>query len=104
MRTFLPSLITVLALAAHASAAPPALKVFPPTIELRGQEDRQSLVVQFVDAQGTTKDVTTTAKLSVADPAVVALSGQTLAPKKDGKTKLLIEAAGVKTEIAVTVT
>ena len=102
MRTFLLTVVAVFALTAHADAAS-TLKVFPATVGLAGQEDRQTLVVQVTDAQGTTRDVTATAKLVVADPAVAALTGQTLSPKKDGRTTLTVEAGGLKTEVAVVV-
>ncbi|MFM8271218.1 MAG: cell surface protein, partial [Gemmata sp.] len=104
MRTPLLAAVAALGLAAPAGAAAPALKVFPPAVELRGQEDRQSLVVQLVDAQGTTKDVTASAKLTFADAAVAALAGRTLSPKKDGATTLLVEADGLRAEVAVKVT
>ncbi len=105
MRTTYLTVVALLALAGPvvAAEAAPALKVFPPTVELRGLDDRQTLVVQVIDAQGATKDVTATAKLSLADPAVAGLTGQTLSPKKDGKTKLLVEASGFKAEIPVVV-
>ncbi len=80
------------------------LKVFPSTVELQGQEDRQSFIVQEVDDQGVTRDVTATAKLRLADPAIATLTGQTLAPKKDGTTKLLIEHGNLKVEVPLVVT
>src|SRR5687767_11197534 len=55
--------------------AAPGLKVFPATIELQGQDDRQSVVIQAIDAQGVTKDVTATAKLRLADTALAAIAG-----------------------------
>ncbi len=79
------------------------LKVFPATVELRGQDDRQGVVVQVVDGQGVTKDVTAAAKLRLADPALAALTGQTLAPKKDGSTQLIVEHGGLKAEVPVVV-
>ena len=102
MRTLYLATIAVLALAAHAEAAS-TLKVFPATVELKGQDDRQTLVVQVTDEKGTTTDVTATAKFSVADSAVATLAGQTLSPKKDGKTKLMVEAGGLKAEVPVVV-
>src|SRR5262249_14373533 len=71
--------------------------------ELRGQEARQGVVVQLVDGQGITKDVTAAAKLRLVDPELAALSGQTLAPKKEGSTRLLVEHAGHKAEVPVVV-
>src|SRR5882762_6720982 len=86
-----------------ARAADRALKVFPPAVELRGQDDRTGVVVQLVDAQGTTTDVTAAAKLRVADPGVAALTGQALTPKADGSTKLLVEHVGLTVEVPVVV-
>ncbi len=102
MRSLYLSLAAVFALTGAASAAP-ALKVFPAAVELKGQDDRQALVVQVIDDSGATKDVTATAKLSVADPTVATLTGQTVAAKADGRTKLVVEAGGLKAEVPVTV-
>lgn len=79
------------------------LKVFPAKVELEGQDDKQSLAIQVVDSQGTTKDVTTLAKLRLANPALAGLAGQTLVPKQDGSTQLIIEHEGLKTEVPVVV-
>src|SRR5262249_52701597 len=83
--------------------SPAGLKVFSATVELRGQDHRQGLSVQVVDGQGVTTDVTTAAKLRLADPALVAITGQTLAPKKDGRTQLIVEYGGLKAEVPVVV-
>ena len=96
------TLVALLAIAAQANAAA-TLKVFPPAVVLGGQDDRQGVVVQLVDDQGITKDVTATAKLRLVDPSLAAFSGQTLAPKKDGTTKLVIEHAGLTAEVPVVV-
>ncbi|MBA4191903.1 MAG: cell surface protein [Planctomycetaceae bacterium] len=96
------TLLTLLSLAGPASAAS-TLKVFPSAVELQGQEDRQSLVIQEVDDQGITRDVTTTAKLRIADPALATFAGQTLAPKKDGTTKIVIEHGKLTAEIPLVV-
>jgi hypothetical protein len=102
MRTLLTTL-AALAFAGSVHAAP-VLKVFPSSVTLEGQDDRQSLVVQVVDDDGTTKDVTASAKLSFADAGVAALRGQTLSPTKDGRTTLRVEADGLKAEVPVVVT
>jgi hypothetical protein len=86
-----------------AAEAAPTLKVFPAAVELRGQDDRVGVVVQQIDGQGVTKDVTAAAKLRLADPALAALSGPTIAPKKDGTTKLVVEHAGLTAEVTVVV-
>ncbi|MBA4067343.1 MAG: cell surface protein [Isosphaera sp.] len=102
MHTRFLSLAAVLLLPAAAAAAP-TLKVFPPAVELRGQDDRQAVVVQLVDDQGVTKDVTAAAKFRLADPAVAVLTGPNLTPKKDGTTKLVAEHGGLSAEAAVVV-
>jgi hypothetical protein len=102
MRTLCLTLALVAAFAGHASAAA-GLKVYPAAVELRGQDDRQSLVVQATDGQGVTRDVTASAKIRLADASLAKLSGATLAPAKDGTTKLLVEHNGQSAEVAVTV-
>jgi hypothetical protein len=95
--------LTALTLLPVGATAAPVLKVFPASVDLQGQDDRQSIVVQEVNDQGTTRDVTATAKYRLADESLAALKGQILYPKKDGTTKLLIEAGKLKAEIPVTV-
>jgi len=103
-RTFCLTIgLSLVALVSARADSPAGLKVFPSTVELDGQDDRQGLIIQSVDSQGVTKDVTTTAKLKLVDPALVAITGQTLAPKKDGSTKLLVEHAGLKVEVPIIV-
>lgn len=80
-----------------------ALKVFPATVVLRGQDDRQSLAVQVVDGQGMTRDVTASARYRLADPSLATIAGQTLAPKNDGNTQLVVEHNGLKAEVPVVV-
>jgi hypothetical protein len=102
MRTVYLTAFALFALAGPAAAAP-TLKVFPATIELRGRDDRQTVVAQVVDDAGTTRDVTATAKFTVADASLASLAGQTLAPKKDGRTKLVVEAGGLRAEVPLVV-
>jgi hypothetical protein len=79
------------------------LKVFPSRVELRGQTDRQTVVVQLIDGQGVTRDVTASATLKLGDESLVTITGQTLAPKKDGSTQLIVEHDGKKAEVPVVV-
>jgi hypothetical protein len=78
--------------------------VFPAKIELRGKGDRQSVVVQLVNAEGVTRDVTAEATLRLADQKVAAIVGQSLAPRGDGRTSLVVEHGQHKTEVPVVVT
>ncbi|HEY1190378.1 MAG TPA: DUF1549 and DUF1553 domain-containing protein [Gemmata sp.] len=104
MRTLCFASIALVAFAGPVGAAPmPVLRVFPPAIELRGQGDRQTVVVQVIDAEGVTKDVTAAAKLAVADPAVASYTANALAPKKDGRTMLVVEAGGLRAEVPLSV-
>ncbi|MDB5388127.1 MAG: hypothetical protein JWM11_3773, partial [Planctomycetaceae bacterium] len=79
------------------------LKIFPPEISLRGQEDRQTIAVQLLNNQGITRDVSTAVVVKVADPKIVEVDGQTIKPKADGQTKLLIELGQHTAEVSVTV-
>lgn len=79
------------------------LKVFPAEVELRGTDERHGLVVQVVDEQGVTKDVTEIAKYRIADPEIISIKGQILAPKKNGTTRLIVEHDGLNSEVTVVV-
>jgi hypothetical protein len=79
------------------------LRVFPPEISLRGQEARQTIAVQLVNDQGITRDVSATVKVKVANPKIAEVSGQTLKPKADGETKLLVELGQQKVEVSIVV-
>jgi hypothetical protein len=97
MRSFL----LLLVLSAPAAAA--TLKVFPSSIALEGRDDRQSVVIQVVDEQGATKDVTPAARMRLVNAELAALTGQTLIPRKDGTTKLVVEHDGLSAEVPVEV-
>jgi hypothetical protein len=79
------------------------LKVFPAEISLRGQEARQTIAVQLVNDQGITRDVSATVKVKVANAKIAEFSGQTLKPKADGETKLIIELGQQQAEVPVVV-
>ncbi|MES2789189.1 MAG: DUF1549 domain-containing protein [Planctomycetota bacterium] len=79
------------------------LKVFPAEISLRGRDDRQSIVVQIINDQGITRDVTTSAVVKPVDASIVEVAGQTIKPKANGVTKLLVELGQQTAEVAVTV-
>jgi hypothetical protein len=96
------SIVTIAPLA-FAGQSAPSLRVFPAQIELRGQGDRQSVVVQLVNAEGATRDVTAEVTLRLADPKVAALAGQSLTPRADGRTSLLVEYGQHKAETPVVV-
>ena len=107
MKVLLLSLVCLAAVMASSSVcladAGTQLKVFPPEISLRGQGDRLTIAVQLVNDQGITRDVSGTVVVKVADAKIVEVTGQTLKPKADGETKLLIELGQNKVEVPVVV-
>ena len=78
----------LLAAAASAAAAEPevSLRIVPPAVHLSTARDRQSLVVQFVEPDGITRDVTAQAVLGLDDPTKARFDGRTLHPLADGDT------------------
>ncbi|HEX3151838.1 MAG TPA: DUF1549 and DUF1553 domain-containing protein [Gemmataceae bacterium] len=101
MRQYLLLLVALVLAPSITMAA--SLRVFPSKIELDGKDDRQSIVVQAVDADGATRDVTATAVLRLADSTLAAANGSMLRPLKDGSTKLIVEQDGVTAEASVMV-
>jgi Protein of unknown function (DUF1549)/Protein of unknown function (DUF1553) len=102
------SLLVALAVAssfgtAAAQSPPIALEVYPPDINLETSRDRQSFVVQAWFADGLSRDVTTEAKVSVANPMMVRLDGNTAYPIADGTTELNVEWGGKAVKLPVKV-
>ena len=84
-----------LAAAASASAAPEAgLHVYPPRVHLATARDRQTLIVQVVEADGLTRDVTAEATFTLADAAPARLVANVLHPQADGDTTLAVSHGG----------
>src|SRR5262245_35965583 len=71
-----------------ATGAPEKLLAFPPEIQLTTQRDRQSVIVQAVQPDGTTRDVTAQTKFTLENPALARLADATLDPVSDGQTQL----------------
>ena len=96
---------TALATTSTAAAASPLaeLRVFPPDVHLKTKRDRQSFVVQAVYQDGITRDVTSEAKVTLKDAALVKQEGHTLHPAKDGETTMTVAFGGKKVVIPVTV-
>ncbi|MFO0905068.1 MAG: DUF1549 and DUF1553 domain-containing protein [Pirellulales bacterium] len=107
-RSKLPIVAAALALlvapAVRAADAPNAgvLRVFPESILLRGAGDRQTVVVQQVDAQGVTRDVTAEAKFAVVGDSA-ALAGRELQARADGACQLAVEHGGQTAKASVQV-
>ncbi len=86
-------LFATFAVAAPASAERTLAKVevFPDSVALLHARDRQSMVVQATYSDGVTRDITTEAKFTFANPALVKLSDGLITPAADGATELKIE-------------
>jgi hypothetical protein len=94
----------LLVLTSVAPAAPLTdLSVSPSDVRLSTRQDRQSLVVQAVYADGVTRDVTDQAKLSPADKATARLESATLHPLADGRTELTVKFGGRTLKVPVVV-
>src|SRR5262245_24542815 len=70
------------------------VNVFPTQVRLGTKEDRQSIVVQAIYADGVTRDITAQASLSFVDKSLVRLENATLFPVADGKTELQVKFGG----------
>ena len=75
-------------------AAVESLRVFPPEVTLLTAKDCQLVVVQAVYADGLTRDVTSQAQWTLANPALVRRDANTLWPVADGQTELKIDFGG----------
>ena len=82
---------------------PAEIMVYPPDVKLNTLRDRQSLIVQARYSDGITRDVTSKAVMSLADPSLAKVDQATLHPAADGKTELTVEYAGLSVKIPVEV-
>jgi hypothetical protein len=79
------------------------LEVYPKAIELSMREDEQAVVVRIRRADGVTEDLTRKAKFSVADPSIATVKQGVVTPGADGQTQLIVEHAGQRVTLPVTV-
>src|ERR1043165_8113510 len=70
------------------------VKVFPSEVNLATKQDRQSVVVQAIFADGVTKDVTSEASFAFGNKALVRFDKGVLYPASDGKTELQVKYEG----------
>ena len=70
------------------------VRVFPGEVNLGAKQDRQSVVVQAVYADGATRDVTAGASFSLGNKALARLENCTLYPIENGKTELQVKFSG----------
>lgn len=104
---FALSLVALIALTGQATAQQAALakiEVFPPDVHLSGTRDRQLVVVQATYADGITRDVTTEATITPANPALVRRDGNTFWPLADGASELTVSFGGQTIKAPLTVT
>lgn len=84
-----------------------ALEVFPAALRLDDAGDVAGLVVQLTLADGTTRDVTAEARLTLAHPLAEVVAGPALEARSDGQTTLAVEvtagAAVLRREVPVSV-
>jgi hypothetical protein len=92
-------------MAAARAEGPPIRKieVFPPDVQLTTNRDRQSIVVVATRADDITLDVTSEAKLTVANPALVKVDNFTFYPVADGATEASVEYAGYSVKLPISV-
>jgi hypothetical protein len=105
-RTILTSFLVFGALTSSSSAQTPALtslEVFPPDIKIYNARGRQSYVVKATYADGLTRDVTTSANVTLSNPALVQRVQNVLSPAADGTTELKIAFGGRSVAVPVQV-
>ncbi|MBI5800735.1 MAG: DUF1549 domain-containing protein [Verrucomicrobia bacterium] len=90
MRTFLAALSLALPLAAFAAPSLVEVRVFPPDISLSSKIDSQTVIVQAIYSDSTTRDVTAQAQLSLADKTLARLDKSVVHPVADGMTELSV--------------
>jgi len=80
------------------------LEIFPSGVSLTSAGDGQTFVVQRIEPNGTTVDVTAEATVSVADAAIARLDAGTVLPVTSGQTRLVVAVGELTAEIPVSVT
>ena len=79
-------LTALLAMASAAVAQQPAapFQVFPGAVDLTTSRDTQTLVVQVVQPDGVTRDVTAEAQIAISDPKLAKVEANVVKPLADG--------------------
>src|SRR5262245_54959730 len=97
-------IISMLLLTAGAGEpAPVKLHVYPAKVQLSGLRGRQNVSAQAEYADGSTRDVSFDAKLSLDSPVAKITAGQ-LAPLSDGTATLTVAYGGLTSRVPVSVT
>ena len=99
------ALTATILLSANAFADSPVvqLNVFPKDINLTTSKDRQLVIVQAVQADGITRDVSLEASFTLGNPALCRRENTTFFPAADGQTELKVDFAGKTLTIPVKV-
>lgn len=80
------------------------LDVFPSVIHLNSKSDLQSVVVQALQVDGVTMDVSTRAEFALDNPSLVEVRDSVLRPVADGKTLLHVRHGGQEATVPIEVT
>ena len=99
--TFLTALLMVCSSVFAKDAKLVDVKVYPPDINLTTKRDRQSFVVIASYDNGTTRDLSAKAKVTLANPALGKIENFTVYPVADGETELKVSVEGQKLTIPV---
>ncbi|NBR86318.1 MAG: DUF1549 domain-containing protein [Verrucomicrobia bacterium] len=104
MRNLLTVLSLALPLAAFAAPTLVDVRVYPPDINLSSKIDFQTVVVQAVYSDSTTRDVTGQAQFALADKTFARLDKAAVYPVADGATELQVKFEGKSLTLPVKVT
>jgi hypothetical protein len=94
MITILAGCLALGASAARAEEPPASVQVYPGDVNLNTTRSRQSFVVQATYPDGITRDVTSQARISLAQDGVARLEKNLVYPVADGATEMNIEFGG----------
>jgi hypothetical protein len=83
-------------------AAPVAIEVHPESVSLEGALDHQRILVHARFADGTVRDITDDASLTLAD-GIATLTNATASPARDGEGTISIAWSGLEAAIPITV-
>ena len=80
------------------------LQAFPPEIHLEDHSDHQSVVVQGLLADGSTRDLTSLASISVTDKSIARYQDGSVSAQSDGQTTLKVRYGQKELTIPITTT
>ena len=80
-----------------------AVDVYPSSISLESARDTQRLLVLATLSDGTQRDLTSEAVVSVTDSNVAELQGGLLVPRGDGSTELVVQLEGQERRVPIEV-